>query len=189
MQRRWSPSNVGRDDVAALAVALALTDLSSSATRKDKIIINRLKDKVSRSKHSSSRTGGDKCHVNRVRHITMAVRWVGEHLSQGRKNEGFPSAQACVESVLRQEVKMDEKLSRLQNNMSASRWSRFVKNAIATCKKRRVKPYGIFILIPILIMYPTIISMLLLMIPTATIKSSWIYFLSHLRSVSRQLQI
>jgi hypothetical protein len=169
-QCEWSPSYVGRDDVAALAVELALKDISSPATNKNRLTVKRSNNKVARSRGSPFRTRGTR-PINRVRHITLAVRWAGEHISQGRKREGLPNAQACVESVLKQEARVDEKIKRLEE-MSTSAWTRFRMNAIATWNKRRVKPYGMFILIPLMMLYPTLSSMIISVISMTPLKAS-----------------
>lgn len=77
-----SPSRVGREDVASLALSSALLPmLKENVTRVD-----------------------DNVRPQAV-HYTLAVRWVGENLhpypAQGTFKDGFASAQACLRHVFR----------------------------------------------------------------------------------------
>ena len=149
---------MGRDDVAALAAALALTDFNTAIEKKGRYKPNRSDDRISRGINRIDSNG--ERSIDRVRHITLAVRWAGEHLSQGRKRDGLPHAEACVDSILKLEARADEKMKRLDSNVSSNEWTRLRSIAVAAWKKRRMKPYGVFVLLPLMIVYPTVLSII-----------------------------
>ncbi len=92
-----SPSLVGRDDVADLAVVAALTStMSLDGTNRNESIVS----------------GGTKSSHNQcAHHFTWAIRWTGQHLSppQGLRPDGLFNAALCFADAVRGEIIIDER--------------------------------------------------------------------------------
>mmetsp|Transcript_17424 Transcript_17424/g.37625 ORF Transcript_17424/g.37625 Transcript_17424/m.37625 type:complete len:706 (-) Transcript_17424:31-2148(-) len=104
-----SPSLVGREDVADLAVVAALTKTSLNNTLRglddDDAVNNETETKITPQKQSSAH------------HYTWALRWTGQHLSppQGLRPDGLSSAALCFVKALKEQTKVD-RLKRLKEN-------------------------------------------------------------------------
>ena len=132
------PARVGRDDVAALAVAAALFDSDSMRQNKG-------------NEDSSVRPAGES---DAPFHYTFGVRWCGENLDpyppQGRFVDGLPNANLCMRSALRS-VRKEEKRSRRLRLRKEQAYPphvlRFARSLPTV--RRRLKPYGICVAVPV----------------------------------------
>jgi hypothetical protein len=119
--------------------------------------IERMKINRSRNKGGQAKS---KISSDHARHITLAARWSGEHLSQGRKRDGLPDVKACIESIIKQEARKDEKKKLLGANSSSYPLARLGSVISAKLQERRMKPYGFFVLLSLLIVYPMTFTVL-----------------------------
>lgn len=95
-----SPSMVGREDVADLAVVAALTKTSLNNTSQGvNDAKNETESKIANAPHKQSS----------AHHYTWAMRWTGQHLSppQGLRPDGLPSAALCFVKALKEQTKID----------------------------------------------------------------------------------
>lgn len=147
------PSRVGREDVAALAVAAALFDLSQP------------KGKGMERHHQRHRQLAND-PLSAPFHYTLAVRWVGQDMapypSQGNMEDGLPNANMCMQSALRklrkrQQNKNDDASNPLQQHSNSSRVVS-VHNTDRTASavslktiqpRLSIKPYGLCVAIPV----------------------------------------
>jgi hypothetical protein len=129
------PSIVGRDDVAALAVAAALFD----PTDKE------------REQHEPF-------------HYTLGVRWVGQDMDpyppQGCASDGFPTAHLALQSALRS-IRKRDKLRRRKlllheqrargepSSLSAASSLVRVARAVPRSRMHSAKPYGLCVAVPV----------------------------------------
>jgi len=124
-----SPARVGREDVAALAVASALFNSN-----------RRIKDDDS----------GDDAPF----HYTLACRWVGDQMdpypAQGKMSEGHPDATLALQAALKR-IRRDEKRRRRRHAVQAKTYP---ENALRIAKHvktapRKVKPYFLCTAVPV----------------------------------------
>ena len=185
-----SPAYVGYDCVAALTAAAALTKLVPDRKKtqfvnpEGKVVeVNKSKERKSKKKEHDTATNDDEeGKVKKAKHFTVAVRWAGEALMQGQKKDGFSNAQACMDSVVKEEDKKDKRRRRKKALERASPISRLIAPVKSRLNQRRAKPYGLFVLLPMLLTYPIIVSMLwsvLRKIPRA--EAAAVYILARLR--------
>ncbi|KAL7445146.1 hypothetical protein ACHAXH_007814 [Discostella pseudostelligera] len=128
-----SPSLVGRDDVADVAVVAALTTTSSTNSRKLNST-NRSEPIVSGGATSSENQS--------VHHFTWALRWTGQHLSppQGLRPDGLSNAALCFTDAAQGELKSGERgrmhKARLMSYFGGRELIRL------NMWRRRLKPYA-----------------------------------------------
>jgi hypothetical protein len=129
-----SPSRVGRDDVAALAVSAALFD-SKTSSKDDK----------------NSEAGEHE--IEEPFHYTLAVRWAGEDLSpfpaQGRLKDGMPDANLCLQDALRKLSTDRAKPSLRRTKRRAAYPETVLRFATTLQASRRSKPYGVCVAVPL----------------------------------------
>ena len=137
------PAIVSREDVAAVAVAAALT-------RKDRAKAVKQTEKSVQEKASS---------------YTWALRWAGSHLEQGRKSDGLPDAQACVDRMFKLEKKRDMRRKRVEETRNSDSLQRLLLTISKPLRKRRLKPYGIAVAVPVYMVMAAIILTALRNVP------------------------
>lgn len=170
------PAIVSRTDVAAVAASAALTrpdgthpalgenrvfrvDLSGKAVKKRRRKIAHLDDGVDDADDDGGEAAGGVGGATNARRKrrkgaatsrTWAVRWAGEHLEQGRKRDGRPDAQSCVDRCMEDEArraKRRRRLTRVRDEEHPVR--RAVHEATGRLRRRRPKPYGVFVALPV----------------------------------------
>jgi len=114
------------------------------------------------------------------KHWTIAVRWAGESILQGTKKDGHATPQKCVDYIIRQSDRNERTLRRkiaLKNASAIFGWWRmpFSRDSSTSSsisrksgtdvdgarRKSRVKPYGVFVLLSMVMgVYPVIGSIL-----------------------------
>ena len=131
-----APARVGREDVAALAVAASLFD-SKRPKRKTR-------------DDGSSDDDGDEPF-----HYTLACRWVGEQMdpypAQGKMSDGLPDATLCMQAALRK-LRQDEKRRRRRRALKAKRYPETalrIGRHYSKTSPRKIKPYGVCVAIPV----------------------------------------
>ena len=116
-----SPSVVGREDVADLAVVSALTKTSTNETS---------------TKESSADTTAAPAH-----HYTWSMRWTGQYLSppQGLRPDGLSSAALCFVKAIKEQTNFDTQKRMKENEMQSYHGGK----ALFRFKnwRRRLKPY------------------------------------------------
>ncbi|GKZ01446.1 hypothetical protein MPSEU_001095300 [Mayamaea pseudoterrestris] len=145
------PSRIGRDDVAALAVAAALFNQSkaSSPTELESLKINERK------------TQQQSSHIKDISsqppfHYTLACRWVGEQLHpyppQGSMSDGHVDAAIAMDSALTTLLQKKQRRSTLEQRMKNETISSATSSNHGKPPRRRramrLKPYGICVAIP-----------------------------------------
>ena len=80
---------------------------------------------------------------------TWAVRWAGEGLNQGRRVDGLPNAQACLNRVLIDEAKRARRSRRLEKIRDDDPLRRVLSKLTRPIQRRRLKPYGVFVAMPV----------------------------------------
>ena len=138
------PAVVSREDVASLAVVSALF----------------------RTENVTNTNASDETTDQRPFHMTLAVRWCGEldppHAgSQGKKVDGCIDAYAGLQKVLFGNDNLRRK--RKRNTVNPSVLRRFAQ----TLTRRRLKPYAIFVAVPVYIMLGLLMTSLLPYAPGA----------------------
>lgn len=127
-----SPARVGREDVAALAVAAALFSSHNDTNKSEPF------------------------------HYTLGVRWVGDKMDpfppQGRKADGLADADTCMQRALKTlkgtAQRSEERRQALEKKDDTGYSSRDVVLRLANQLQRRrqkPKPYGICVAIPLYI--------------------------------------
>jgi hypothetical protein len=125
-----SPARVGREDVAALAVAAALFSSHNDTNKSEPF------------------------------HYTLGVRWAGDKMNpfppQGRKGDGLPDADTCMQRALKTlrsaAQRSEERRQALEKKDYTGYSSRDVVLRLANQSYRRrqkPKPYGICVAIPL----------------------------------------
>lgn len=129
-----SPARVGREDVAALAVAATFFDSNDHVSPKRDLAT------VKRERNSASRTASPF-------HYCLACRWAGSKMApfpaQGSAKEGLPTAELCMQEALRQIRRKEKRERRLNRRQSTA--ARLARNMPST----RIKPYGICTALPV----------------------------------------
>jgi hypothetical protein len=168
------PVHVGRDDVASLATLAAISDLEPAINKKQAYSVNGtsvVKTKPVQSRRSKLRRKGDV----EPKHWNIAVGW------SGQERTGFENAEKCMQFIVKDQAKLEKSKRRKQALRNASFVSRGIIQPIQRMMRKieggNVKPYGLFVLLPMLLfVYPVIISMLhsiLLRIPIMTKAMAW----------------
>jgi hypothetical protein len=150
-----SPSRVGREDVAALAVAAATFV-------------------------SQNRTDSRGKKINDPFHYTFACRWVGEmehpYPAQGRKRDGFPDAgdafRRSLKAIHRNEQASERrKQIRLTGKSTSKRLSASSRDVIDRMAQRlesrrrqtrASKPHGICVAVPVYLLLALVIKIILI---------------------------
>jgi len=129
-----SPSRVGREDVAALAVSAALFNSQPDKKTED----------------------GEKRTLDEPFHYTLAVRWAGADLSpyppQGSMNHGLPDANLCMHSALRtlrREGKRKRRLKMRKAKAYQEPVLQFAQRIQASRHHKNLKPYGVCVAVPV----------------------------------------
>jgi len=112
------------------------------------------------------------------KHWTIAVRWAGATMLQGTKKDGHATPEKCVDYIIRQSDRNERTLQRkiaLKNANALFGWwrmpfsrDRSTSNSSSSSRsgdvrrrRKRVKPYGVFVLLAMVMsVYPVIASML-----------------------------
>jgi hypothetical protein len=120
------PARIGREDVAALAVAAALFQ---------------------------SERGSNDTHSDRPFHYTLGCRWASECMepypAQGKKIHGFASASLGIQSAVNK-LKQKEKRQRKKKDLARDvRHSSLAPISYTRKIPRPAKPYGICVAIPV----------------------------------------
>lgn len=180
-----SPSIVGRDDVAALAVASAMFKSPNEVIAEQQASLETLDPNNINNDDSTSQI-----QPHAPFHCTLAVRWVGQDMlpypAQGQKRDGHPTARAGLENALNVNKKEQKKERRLElrrqrqalfggggaSSSALSKYPETVLRLAANFQQRRVralKPYGLSVAIPVY---------LTLTIITRALCRQLVYFLS-----------
>lgn len=168
------PVHVGRDDVASLATLAAISDLEPTINKKQAYNVNGtsvVQTKPVRSRRSKLQRKGDV----EPKHWKIAVGW------SGQERNGFENAEKCMQFIVKKQAKLERSKKRKQALRNASIISRRIIQPIQRIMQKieggNVKPYGVFVLLPmVLFVYPVIISMLqsiLLRIPVIAKAMAW----------------
>ena len=145
------PAYVSREDVAAVAVAAALT-------RKDGVKATRAR----------------KLDQEKAESYTWALRWAGSHLEQGKKSDGLPDAQSCVDRMFRLEKKRALRRKRAEETRDTDSLKRVISTMAKPLQKRRLKPYGIAVAVPVYIVLAAVILSALRNVPGKEIALKYI---------------
>ena len=123
------PARVGRDDVAELAIAAALFQ-SKNVTVSNKEGLPAEEPPLK---------------------MSLGIRWVGEELdpypAQGSKSDGLQDAHQCMNKALK-DHRQNQRRKRRRKLKSKSN----VPDSIAryaSSRRRSVKPYGVFVAVPV----------------------------------------
>lgn len=126
------PARVGRDDVAELAISAVMFQAENVTV-------------CTEEETNSAQTAPLK--------MSLGVRWVGEEMhpypAQGTKRDGLRDAHQCMNKALR-EHKLNQKRKRRRANLQKT--SSNVPASIAryaSSRRRSIKPYGVFVAIPV----------------------------------------
>ena len=113
-----SPSLVGREDVADLAVVAALTKSSRNAT------------------DTGSKDGSSSAH-----HYQWALRWTGQHISppQGLRPDGLSTAALCYVKAIKEQAKEDGKNRLKEKRLESYHGGKELMRLKRL--RRRLKPY------------------------------------------------
>jgi hypothetical protein len=146
---------VGRDDVASLATLAAVSDLNPQVKRRQGHSVNgtMISNGVRRAGRRSKQKRTD---LNPI-HWKVAVGWTGQ------KRNGHVNAEKCMEFIVKEKGRRKKSERRKQAIRNASPISRMLiqpyQRLIQRFRQRTVKPYGLFVFLPmLLVVYPTIIS-------------------------------
>lgn len=128
-----SPARVGREDVAELAISAVLFQAANVSVYDD--------DEVNQQQQTPPLK------------MKLGVRWVGEELdpypAQGTKLDGLRDAHQCMNKALR-EHRRNEKRKRRRAKLARSKSN--IPSSItryASSGRRSIKPYGIFVALPV----------------------------------------
>lgn len=123
------PARVGRDDVAELAISAVLFQAKNVSVANDE---------------ETSQFASPPLKMS------LGVRWVGEELDpyppQGTKSDGLRDAHQCMNKALQEHKKNERQKRRRRKNKSN------IPESIAryaSSRRRRIKPYGVFVAIPV----------------------------------------
>ena len=150
------PVYVSRDDVASLATLAAISDLKPRVKMRQAASVNgtAISNEVRRGRSKRKQVNDLK-----PRHWNIAVGWTGQ------TRRGYENAEQCMEYIVKEQAKRIKSERRKQVIRNASPISSMVvqpyQRLIQRVKQRTVKPYGLFVLLPMLLLvYPTICSMM-----------------------------
>jgi len=123
------PARVGREDVAGLAISAVMFQAGNVSVTDD----------------DSSQTEAAPLKM------ALGVRWVGEELhpypAQGRKSDGLPDAHQCMNRALKEHRKNQKRNRRRKLKSKSS-----IPDSIAryaSSQRRSLKPYGVFVAVPV----------------------------------------
>lgn len=171
------PAVVGREDVAALAVACSLlpshqflrstrkqgkSQVEDDTTARTQSLLRRRKKTSPLLKPSSSPPF----------HCTVGVRWTGDtgamspYPAQGRASDGHPEASQGFRNALQEDHKVKEGSQmvkvKLQKAEDATKGSTAVASSMNTAlKRRRLKPYAVCLAIPLYLLVTLITTTIL----------------------------
>ena len=150
------PAIVSREDVAGLAVAAALTgrDGGTHGNLKDDrhyetdVAGKAVKKRKRRRKDANEPASGGR---RKAVHYTWAVRWAGAHLEQGKKGDGLPDGQSCADHLFRLERKRAARRKRSEDDFlrESDALDRLLARVSKPLRKRRLKPYGVCVAVPV----------------------------------------
>jgi hypothetical protein len=84
-------------------------------------------------------------------HLKLGVRWAGEQLDpypcQGSKRDGLADAHQCMRKVLREHLTSVKQKRRRALKSTANIPESILR--YANCRRRSLKPYGIFVAVPV----------------------------------------
>jgi len=148
------PAYVSKEDVAAVAVAAALTrrDGFTAAAKEDRYYEESVggKNVKKRRRKDAYESRGAAIGKEKATSYTWAVRWCGQDLEgQGRKSDGLPDAQSCVDRMLRLESKVEVKRKKAGSVRGEDNVQRVLTKMTKPLKRRRLKPYGVAVAIPV----------------------------------------
>lgn len=148
------PAYVSKEDVAAVAVAAALTrrDGFTAAAKEDRYYEESVggKNVKKRRRKDAYESRGVATGEERAASYTWAIRWCGEDLEgQGRKSDGLPDAQSCVDRMLQLEKKVEAKRKKADSVRDGDSVQRVLSKMTKPLKRRRLKPYGIAVAVPV----------------------------------------
>jgi hypothetical protein len=137
-----SPSLVGRDDVADLAVVTALTKTSS----------RRNPSRPHAGDSGSIVSGDTEAPPSRsANHWTWAVRWTGQHLSppQGLRPDGSADAATCFDGAVKEQTALDRNRRTREKYLESYHGGRELLRLSRW--RRKMKPYAqsLAVLIPV----------------------------------------
>jgi len=148
------PAYVSKEDVAAVAVAAALTrkDGFTAAAKEDRHYEEDVggKSVKKRRRKGAYESRGGAAGKDKATSYTWAVRWCGQNLEgQGRKSDGLPDAQSCVDRMLQLENSMEAKRKKVNSVRDGDSMQRVISKMTGPLKRRRLKPYGVAVAVPI----------------------------------------
>jgi hypothetical protein len=168
-----TPARVGRGDVAALAVAAALFQSEKKTSmQQQQLMRNSTDSSTSRDhQHQNQPTQEQQQKSQPPIHYTLAVRWTGgaeamsPYPAQGSRKNGLPTATLCMQAALKS-LRTQEKRkanshsssSSLQKSFSTSSSSSYSETVLEFAKsklqqqrrkKQKLKPWGIFVTLPV----------------------------------------
>jgi hypothetical protein len=125
------PARVGRDDVAELAVSAVMFQAPNVTVFED--------DGDATTKQSLPLK------------MSLGVRWVGEELDpyppQGTKRDGLPDARKCMNKALNEYRANQNRAQRRKRKTKANIPVSIAR--YASSRRRRLKPYGVFVAVPV----------------------------------------
>jgi hypothetical protein len=176
------PARVGREDVAALAVASALFD-------------SQPRQKQKRRTGDRSGSNDDGLHIGDTDddysndepfHYTLACRWASDQLdpypAQGQMSEGLPTANLCLQAALRTlrgQRPLRAAIAAKRNQAGPESVLR--RHVKATPQRRRIKPYGICVAVPVYLVLSLMLRSLLYYAAT------YLPGLQHVKPIARQV--
>lgn len=100
--------------------------------------------------------------------MTLGVRWVGEGLdpypSQGSKSDGLSDAHLCMTRALKQHRKNEQTRKRRRKHKSKESIPSSVAR-YASSRQRSLKPYGVFVAVPVYLLLWVMITNMCRSIP------------------------
>jgi hypothetical protein len=149
------PVYVGRDDVASLATLAAISALDPIVKKRQ--VHNANGTSVAKGARRARQRSKQKKDKLKPIHWNVAVGWTGEN-----KN-GYENADKCMEYIVKEQSRREKSIRRKKVVRNVSPIYRLLiqpwQKSIQRLRQRSVKPYGLFVLLPMLLfVYPTIIS-------------------------------
>lgn len=156
------PVEVGRDDVATLSCLAALSDLDpnyKTRGRRSPADNHSIKDARKTQTSRSQRLREQRKNQMTSKKWTIGVGWTND------KHLGYPTVETCMEAIVKREDKRTKGERRKHAIRNSSPMFRFLMNPVQSKVKRfkqqSVKPYGLFVLLPMIFcVYPVFASIL-----------------------------
>lgn len=163
------PTEVGREDVASLSCLAALSDLDVNNTKRG--TLHQSFSKKSDSHDTNFRLKRSKRLRELRKNQLSSKKWlVGVGWTQ-EKGVGYDTVERSMEAIIKKEAQRTTRERRKLAVKNTSLIFRIllipIQNKLNKFKQKKIKPYGIFVLLPmILFVYPVIGSILKSMIST-----------------------